>query len=165
MTFFITFACYGSHIHGAPDGSVDRRHNRYQGPLVDPNPRRLAAESHLMHQPPYQMDEPRRRAVLEAIIDRCALQDWGLVAAHIRSNHVHVIVQGKDSAEFVMTRLKTAASRRLNELGFEDRTRKRWARHGSTRMLFTEASVQHAVRYVLEGQGEAMSAFQGVRAT
>jgi hypothetical protein len=60
----------------------------------------------------------------------------------------------------VMTELKCASSRRLNELGFDQPARKRWARHGSTRRLFTAESVQHATRYVLEGQGEAMSTFQ-----
>ncbi len=163
MTYFITFACYGSHMHGDPDGSVDRSHNRYGAPLTKSNPLRLAAELRLMDQPPYQMDEPRRQVVLAAIIDRCGRHDWHLLAAHIRSNHAHVILQGQDKPEFVMTQLKSAASRRLNELGFDDRSRRRWARHGSTRTLFSDESVQRAVQYVLEGQGEPMSTFQADR--
>jgi len=150
-------------MHGNTEGSVDRSHNRYRGPLAKSSPRRLAAELSLMNQPPYQMDQPRRRALLEAIISRCNQGDWGLLAAHVRSNHVHVIVQAQEKPEFVMTQLKSAASRRLNDLGFDDKTRKRWARHGSTRTLFNDESVQQSIRYVIDGQGEPMSTFQADR--
>jgi hypothetical protein len=34
MTYFITFACYGSHMHGAGEGSVDLNHNHYGAPLA-----------------------------------------------------------------------------------------------------------------------------------
>jgi REP element-mobilizing transposase RayT len=110
---------------------------------------------------PYYLDEPRRRAVLEAIIDRCNQSQWQISAAHIRSNHVHIVIGGEEQPEFIMTQLKSAASRRLNQLGFDDRERKRWARHGSTRRLWNQKDVQDAVRYVLEGQGEPMSTFRG----
>jgi REP element-mobilizing transposase RayT len=161
MTYLITFPCYGSHLHGAPEGAVDRYHNRYKEPFAQPNPGILATELRLMDQPPYEMDEPHRRAVLLAITERCARQDWRLIAAHVRSNHVHVVVGAEEEPEFVMTQLKSAASRRLNELSFDHPARKRWARHGSTRWLFNPESVQRAVRYVLDEQGHPMSTFQG----
>jgi REP element-mobilizing transposase RayT len=163
MTYFITFSCYGSHMHGADPGSVDRNHNHYGAPLAQPNPRRLAAELRLMDQPKYELDEPRRQAVLEAIINRCTQSDWHPRAAHVRSNHVHTIVDSQQKSEFVMTQLKSAASRRLNELGFEDQTRRRWARHGSTRTLFNDESIQQAISYVLNAQGEPMSTFEADR--
>ncbi len=159
MTYLITFRCYGSHMHGAPEGSVDRKQNRYGSPFTKPNALLLAAELRSMDQPLYQLDEPRRRGVREGIIDRCARHGWRLLAAHIRSNHVHVIVEGQDKPELVMTELKCAASQQLNALGFDSRTRKRWARHGSTRRLFNNESVQEAIVYVLERQGEPMCTF------
>ena len=148
-------------MHGADGGSVDRSHNRYGAPLASPNPRRQAAELRLMDQLPYEMDEPRRQAVLLAIIRRCHQSAWNLSAAHVRTNHVHVIVQGEDTPEFVMTQLKSAASRYLNELGFDNKTRKRWARHGSTRSLFNATAVEQAIAYVIDGQGDFMSTFRG----
>jgi REP element-mobilizing transposase RayT len=161
VTYFITFACYGSHMHGANQGSVDRSHNHYRAPLAKPNPRRLAAEFRLMDQPPYELDEPRRQAVLEAIMNRSKQSGWLLTAAHVRQTHVHVVIQAEEKPEFVMTQLKSAASRRLNDCGFDHPTRKRWARHGSTRTLFKDESVQQAIRYVIDGQGEPMSTFRG----
>jgi REP element-mobilizing transposase RayT len=124
---------------------------------------RLTAELELMDQSPYQMDEPRRKAVLEAMIRRCKQADWRPLAAHVRSNHVHVVVRAQDKPEFVMTQLKSAASRRLNILGFDDSNRRRWARHGSTRRLFNDESVQCAIAYVIEGQGQPMAVFEADR--
>lgn len=148
-------------MHGGEEGSVDRSHNHYAAPLAKPNPRRHTAELRLMDQPPYEMDKPQRRAVLEAIVHRCDQSGWDLLAAHVRTNHLHVVVQAEDAPEFVMTQLKSAASRCLNERGFDDKTRKRWARHGSTRTLFNQDSVKEAIRYVLDGQGEHMSTYHG----
>ena len=119
----------------------------------------MAAELRLMDQPPYQMDGPRRQAVLAGIVDRCVRHNWNLLAAHVRGNHIHIVVEGQEKPEFMMTQLKCTSSRRLNDLGFDHSTRKRWARHGSTRRLLGRESVQRAIRYVLEGQGEAMSIF------
>ncbi|MGA3206136.1 MAG: transposase, partial [Bryobacteraceae bacterium] len=113
----------------------------------------LAAELRLMDQPRYQLDEPSRQAVLEAIVNRCTQSDWNLRAAHVRQSHVHIIVDSQQKPGFVMTQLKSAASRRLNDLGFDDRTRKRWSRHGSTRSLFSDESIQQAIFYVLHSQG------------
>jgi REP element-mobilizing transposase RayT len=161
MTYLITFPCYGSHMHGAPEGSVDRNHNRYGSPFAEADPERLASQVRLMDQPPYQLDQARREAALEGMADRCARHDWRMLAAHIRTNHVHIVIQGEDTPEFIMTQLKAAASQRLNELGFDHPARKRWARHGSTRWLFNEESVRRAIRYVVEGQGEAMATYTG----
>ena len=94
-----------------------------------------------MDQPPYAMDENRRNAALASILDRCANRRWRLLAAHVRTNHVHVLVESEAKPERVMNDLKSFASRRLNELGLDGIDRKRWARHGSTRWLFDKKAV------------------------
>jgi hypothetical protein len=60
----------------------------------------------------------------------------------------------------VMNDLKSFASRRLNELGFDTADRKRWARHGSTRWLWKREDVQAALAYVVDKQGEKMAVYQ-----
>lgn len=147
-------------MHGDLNGSVDRGHNLYGAPLAKPNPRRLAAELHNMIQPPYVIDDRTRETVLEAIIDRCQKSEWTLMAAHVRTNYVHVVVAAERRPEFVMTQLKAAASRRLNAAGFDDPSRRRWARHRSTRGLLNRKVVEAAIHYVVEQQGEAMSVFR-----
>jgi hypothetical protein len=136
MTYLITFACYGCHIHGEERGSVDRWHNLPGSPVVAGDARRLRAESRQMDQPPYGMDAHRRQVVLAAIQSRCLLQDWVLLAAHVRTNHVHLVVEADTTPERIMNDLKSYASRCLNQVALDEECRKRWARHGSTGWLW-----------------------------
>jgi REP element-mobilizing transposase RayT len=108
-----------------------------------------------MVQPPYSLDEPRREVVLAAIRQDCEFRGWTLHAVHVRANHV--VVSAEPAPERVMNDLKSYASRRLNEAGFDSRERKRWTRHGSTRYLWDEEAVGRACLHVWERQGEPMS--------
>ena len=164
MTYLITFTCYGCHLHGDERGSVDRQHNLPGSPLVKADARGVLTERHLMDQPPYLMDERCRQAVLAAIVDRCAQQRWELLAAHVRTNHVHLVVEGETRPERIMNDLKSYASLCLNQMESDEPERKRWARHGSTRWLWEPENVTAAIQYVIDEQGEAMSVFRGVTA-
>ncbi|HEX4769813.1 MAG TPA: hypothetical protein VH351_03215 [Bryobacteraceae bacterium] len=46
-----------------------------------------------MDQPPYGMDRSRREAVLTAMLERCTDRGWSLLAAHVRTNHVHLVLE------------------------------------------------------------------------
>lgn len=160
MTYLITFACYGCHLHGDPEGSVDRNHNLPGSPLVEPNPKRVLSERHLMEQLPYRMDAQRRQAVLASIVDRCSQQHWNLLAAHVRTNHIHLVVEGAVPPERILSNLKSYASLCLNQIKLDEPARKRWARHGSTRWLWEPENVSSAIRYVVDEQGERMAVFE-----
>jgi hypothetical protein len=95
LRYLITFACYGCHLHGQESGSVDRLHNCPGGRLVAPDSWRLSLESRQMEQPPYEMDAIRRRTALAALQERCLQQRWKLLAAHVRTNHVHIVVESE----------------------------------------------------------------------
>jgi REP element-mobilizing transposase RayT len=157
--YFITFACYGGHLHGDEAGSVDRLHNLPGGCLVEADRERASAEHHGMNQPPYLLDHDSRAAVLESLREVCLHRGWNLLAAHVRTSHVHVIVEAGVRPERVMNDLKSYASRGLNCLGRDGPDRSRWARHGSTRWLWNDRNVQEAIRYVVEEQGEPMAVF------
>ena len=86
---------------------------------------------------------------------------WNLLAAHVRTNHVHVIVEAEVQPEKVMNDFKAYASRALNRLDGHEPGRRRWARHGSTRWLWRDQDVGEAIRYVVEQQGEPMAVFLG----
>ena len=98
-----------------------------------------------------------RLIVLKAIQEVCAGCGYTLIAVHVRTNHVHVVVSAQDDPEAVMGRLKGRASFELNRC--DGRRRKRWSRHGSTRYLWREDEVVSAVNYVLFGQGEMMAMY------
>jgi REP element-mobilizing transposase RayT len=164
VTYLITFACYGCHLHGDPSGSVNRHHNLPGGRLVEPDPQLLKAELRSMDQPPYRLDVSRRKIVLDALVDRCQQQQWKLPAAHVRTNHVHLVVGAEVRPERVMNDLKSYASRSLNRKGTDEPARKRWARHGSTRWLWKPEHISAAICYVVDEQGEPLAVFKAVEA-
>ena len=59
-----------------------------------------------------------------------------------------------------MNAFKAYASRALNGMALDRAECRRWARHGSTRHLWTSAAVSAAVHYIVWEQGEAMAVFQ-----
>ena len=164
MTYLITFACYGCHLHGDASGSVDRKHNLPGSRLLEADPLRASAERQWMDQPPYCLDKSRREVVLRALLERCSERHWSLLAAHVRTNHVHIVVEAEARPERVMNDLKSYASRCLNGMGLDDPARKRWARHGSTRWLWKPEHVSVAIRYVVDEQGDPMEVFEATEA-
>ena len=162
MTYLITFACYGCRLHGDESGSVDREHNLYGSRLVEQDAKRAAAACERMDQTPYSMDRSRREAVLAAILERCSDCHWNLLAAHVRTNHVHIVIDADVRPERIMNDLKSYASRCLNRLLLDDPARKRWAKHGSTRWLWKRERVSAAIRYVVDEQGDSMAVFEAM---
>jgi REP element-mobilizing transposase RayT len=160
VTYFITFACYGCHLHGDELGSVDRSHNLPGSRLIEADSKRASAELQRMDQLPYSMDKSRRDIVLAALLERCIQRNWNLIAAHVRTNHVHIVVAAEARPERLMNDFKSYASRCLNQAGLGRSARKRWARHGSTRWLWKRDDVSAAIRYVVDEQGDPMAVFE-----
>jgi REP element-mobilizing transposase RayT len=106
------------------------------------------------------MNDMQRRLVLSALLDVCAYRRWSLLAAHVRSNHVHVVVHAITSPEPVMNDLKAYATRGLNAKGIDASPCRRWARHGSMRYLWKPEEVEAAIQYVVHEQGEPMAVFE-----
>ena len=113
-----------------------------------------------MDQRPYGMDRSRRETVLASLRERCTERRWNVMAAPVRPNHVHLVVEAEARPERVMNDLKSFASRCLNDRGLDEPARKRWARHGSTRWLWKRENVSAAIRYVVDGQGDPMAVFE-----
>jgi len=162
MTYLITFVCYGCHLHGYESGSVDRGHNLPGSRVIEADAARLSAEQRRMEQPPYVLDAIRREVVLASLRERCSAQQCRLLAAHVRTTHVHIVVEGDSRPERIMNDLKSYASRCLDREGLDAANRKRWARHGSTRWLWKPENVSAAIRYVMDEQGERMAVFEAM---
>lgn len=138
---------------------MDRHHNLPGSRLLGSDSLRVLTERQSMQQPPYWLDRESRTAVLSALREHCVHRGWSLLAAHVRTNHVHAIVEADVRPEKVMNQFKSYASRELNRLDRDGPDRKRWARHGSTRWLWKDEDLQQALRYVVEEQGEPMALF------
>jgi len=107
---------------------------------------------------PFVLGEAARTTVLAAIEEVCRYRNWQLIAAHVRSTHVHVVVAGGDLPERMMKDFKAYSSRALKKAGLSrDRY---WTRHGSTRWLNRPADVAAAIQYVVVEQGEPMAVYR-----
>jgi hypothetical protein len=159
LGYLITFTCYGTWTHGDARGSVDREHNQIGTPFLPASAGRRRHDLAAMSDPPYALDAPRRSCVLGAILEVARLRGWRVFAVHVRTKHVHVVVHAAQAPERVMNDFKAFSSKRLNEAYPEERERKRWTRHGSTRYLNSEQSCAEAIAYVVDRQGEPMAVY------
>ena len=112
-----------------------------------------------MRQPPYLLDIPRREAALRGLIAACSRRGWTLLAAHVRTNHLHAVIAGPERPDRLIATLKAYCSRSLNAACVDPRNRIRWSRGGSRRGLWRQDAVNQAVNYVLTGQGEPMETY------
>jgi len=159
LAYFITFHTYGSWLHGREAGSVDRDHNQYGTEFLPANSGLEQARRQQMIHEPYLLNPADREIVLASICQHCEYRKWLLYAAHVRSNHVHVVAASTKSVEQTMTEFKAYATRSLVAAHPQEAKRKRWSRHGSTRYVFDDKGLEAVVRYVIEGQGEAMAVY------
>jgi REP element-mobilizing transposase RayT len=163
LAYFITFSTYGTWLHGTSrgKGSVDRDHSQYGAEFVEPDALREAQSRGKLAQEPYTMNAPQREIVRDAIAGLCHEKGWQLLAVHVRTNHVHVVVRVDRDPGRTMSDMKARASRALTRAGFDDANRNRWTRHGSTLHLFDEAIVADKIDYTLNRQGTPMAYYDG----
>ena len=101
LAYFITFSTYGTWLHGDERGSVDRDHNTTGEVLLPANTALRSSREALMPEVAYRMEAPDREAVLNAIVRHAEFRGWFLRAAHVRTNHVHIVVAGEMAPERV----------------------------------------------------------------
>ncbi len=152
LAYLITWTTYGTWLHGDERGSADRTSPRTPGtPYLGPDRARASFERDELKSDPVLLTPPMRELINNIIREHCTFRGWSIHALNVRTNHVHAVVSAPVPPEKAMGELKAWASRRLHESGLLD-NEKIWTRHGSTRYLNDEASVDGAIRYVRDGQ-------------
>lgn len=106
-----------------------------------------------MKQPVFGLDARSRGVVHRTIIEVCEHRQWPLLAHHVRTNHVHVVVNAACHPEKVLGDLKAWCTRRLREQANVPKDRRVWTEGGSTRYLWSRTEVAKAIEYVTVGQG------------
>ena len=106
------------------------------------------------------LDAARRAAIDSALQDTARRRFWDLMAANIRTNHVHIVADtlGKPGS-LALNAFKANATREMRERGVWDSTRSPWSDKGSIRHLWNEQAVAAAIEYVLHGQGGDLPRF------
>ncbi len=146
-----TFTTYGAHPHGADTGSVSRHHRNWGSPTLPSNPAWQDQAQRLMAEPAFILGPQDRKLVLNSVLDACAYRGWHLFCVHIRTNHVHAILQTDVQVARVLAYLKARATFVLKTL--HPHRRRFWSKHGSTRYLWNRTSLAAALDYVMNGQG------------
>jgi REP element-mobilizing transposase RayT len=160
LAYLITFRCYGTWLHGDERGSIDRFHNRYKSPFIDPNKKWQQHNANTLAGKPVTLGTPQRKSIEATIRETCSFRHWYLYAVNARTNHVHVVVSiGKTKPESALTAFKGNSTRRLRQDGSWQHKYSPWAEKGSKRYLWNERSVSRAIEYVLYGQGDEMPDF------
>jgi REP element-mobilizing transposase RayT len=154
LVYLLTFCCYAARLRGDEKGSVDRAREG-RGGAIEPSAALVSYGKRTMTHAEASLDFGESLLVLSAIRETCALRQWTLLAAHVRSTHVHLVVDGIMEASWAVRDFKAYATRALNG----NAMRRRWARGGNARLLRDSRAVLAAVRYVVDRQGPTMAAY------
>ena len=138
---------------------MDDRHNVTHTRFLGAAPRRAARELNIMAEPPVTLSAEEQQTTATAFQQVCEHMGWDLHAAHVRTNHAHVVLTVDIAPEYAMAKLKAYATRALNSRF--GRRERRWAAHGSTRWLWDAEETRMAVHYVIGAQGEIMALYVG----
>ena len=128
LAHLITFRCHGTWLHGDSRGSIDRFHNRYMSPYIEPNKNWHRYNTEILEGEPVTLDASRRRSVEAAILETCTDRKWQLHALNVRTNHVHTVVSiglVKPALALVALKAKSTKRMRLMDVGGESPVRGR----------------------------------------
>jgi len=155
LAYLISFRCFGTWLHGDKRGSIDRFHNRYKSPYIDPNEKWNRHNTLVLQGEPVVLNTIQRKSVEKAVRETCSFRKWYLHALNVRTNHIHAVVAiGLLRPKRALSAFKANATRQMREDGCWRQDTSPWAEKGSKRCLWNERSVAQAIDYVLYGQGD-----------
>ena len=145
MACLLTFNCYGTHLRGDERGSVDRERKGRGGP-IEPSASLVSYGERAMTHAEALLNSSESLMVLDAIRQTCAFRRWTLLAAHVRSTHVHLVVDGIGDESSAIRDFKAAVQAEGAELssrrsspalgaGRERKTARRFQRCAHSRSL------------------------------
>jgi REP element-mobilizing transposase RayT len=146
--------------HGDKRGSVDRFHNQYKSPYLPPDSERLEHTLSQLSRDVVTLTAKQRESVEEAIRETCEVRKWILRAINVRTNHIHLVVSiGVSKAGRALNDFKAYATRKMRQNNCWHSERSPWADKGSKRNLWNERSVELAIDYVMNRQGDDLPDF------
>jgi REP element-mobilizing transposase RayT len=160
LAYLITFRCYGTWLHGDERGSIDRFHNHYKSPYMPPSRTWQRHNNRMLRSEPVNLVATQRESVEAAIRETCRIRKWLLRAISVRTNHVHVVASiGVAKPERALNAFKANATRQMRQDGCWSQSHSPWADKGSKKHLWNERSVERAIDYVINGQGDELPDF------
>src|SRR5204863_9087385 len=86
MGYLTTFRTYGTWLHGDRRGSIDRFHNRYKSPYIDPNEQWHRHNREALDVAPVMRAAEQRRSVELSVRGIREFKRWHRYAINIRPN-------------------------------------------------------------------------------
>ncbi len=157
LAYLITFTTYGTWLHGDKRDSVNEEHNRFGEEFVPCNPGLNIKEQSLLKHPPIKLNAFCRNIVLRAVLEICEFRGWLAHSVHVRSNHVHIVVTGREKPEKMMRDFKIYATRAIKKRSDKIFAERYWTRHGSTKYIWTKEKLRSSIEYVKNEQGNIMA--------
>jgi REP element-mobilizing transposase RayT len=148
LAYHITFATYGTRLHGDERGTVDRVHNKRGTPLLTPEPERVAWEESLLRFPPTVLTNEQRLFAQIAIPEVCTRGGWKYQIAAVQPDHVHVLLSTVSDARIVRRVLKRWLSQAMSERWPDAGERPWWGEGGSIRWILNEDYFETAWAYI-----------------
>ena len=160
FAYFLTFRTYATYLHGDRRTTIDPKHNLYNAPKLEHNPKLHHAMQLQCNETPFILTLSQCHTVLNSFRDTAAYFHWEIYAAHIRTNHAHIILNSTISKEKTLMKLKAYATQSLKKKHNELENRKKfWTEHGSTRNIWSAEAAFPALYYVVEQQGMPMALY------
>ncbi len=162
--WLLTSTFYGNWLPGDEQGCVTTvvgagptraRHNipgaAYDGPM--PGLHRSARA--LLKGDPVRLDARLAEVAVRQFRETAAYRGWGLLAAAVMSNHVHIVVgvPGDPDPCNLQRDFKSYAGRALSAAAGRPAAGTWWTEGGSRRKLAWDGAVRRAVAYVLDQPG------------
>ena len=155
LAYFITFTCYGTWLPHGKSTSVNAKCNTNGHTFLSEH---FTPDCFKLNKaPPVILDFDDRNIIVNTLKEVFLFKNWGLLSAHVRTNHVHVVVNAPIKPDIILNTFKAYASRNLNKKSV---MQNRWTRHGSTQYLWSVENVESAIKYVIEEQGEPMAVYE-----
>jgi REP element-mobilizing transposase RayT len=151
--YMFTVTTYGTRLHGDERGTVDREHNEFNGPFVPPDEEWVALRADQLAEPPLKLNAKMRGETDRAIRAHAEFRGWHLHAAHVRTNHFHIVVAAVLPSDRMLAQFKAYATRALRKSDAIGNRRNVWTEGGSKRRLYTDQAVIDACNYVMFSQG------------
>ena len=155
--YFLTFSTYGTHLPGDLRGWVRKLQPAPGTKQALPCPNlELHITTTLVPDAFHLSTLEQQNCVLHAIQETCRYKEWRLIAAHVRTDHVHCLLQGLVTPEVMLSTLKAYATRALRQQ-FTSGDAKIWARHGSTLYVWDVKDLDAVTHYIVHEQGTPMA--------
>jgi REP element-mobilizing transposase RayT len=160
FAYFITIRTYATWLHGDQRGSVDSKHNKFGTPSIKSSHKLHDAMKQSTNEDAFLLNEKARETVLQSMMQTCHCLNWRIFAIHVRTNHVHLVIQSHLSKEETAKKLKQYATKDLKKYHTQLQQRNRfWARHASTKNIWAPETLFPALYYVIKQQGEPMALY------